>query len=132
MPGALARIRRVPGLGLFGPGPLSLNAKFGRESERDRKGRAAVTDRSTDEERAARQRTAQRQGLAYQGAFEAVIAILIAAGIGLWADQYFDTSPRYLLIGTVVGFTSFVLRLVRLGRQIHPDASEESEQDEQR
>ena len=91
-----------------------------------------MTDRSTDEERAARQRTAQRQGLAYQGAFEAVIAILIAAGIGLWADQYFDTSPRYLLIGTVVGFASFVLRLVRLGRQLHPDASEESEQDEQR
>jgi F0F1-type ATP synthase assembly protein I len=95
-------------------------------------GRAAVTDRSTDEERAARQRTAQRQGLAYQGAFEAVIAILIGAGIGLWADQHFDTSPRYLLIGIVVGFTSFVLRLVRLGRQLHPDASAESEQDEQR
>jgi F0F1-type ATP synthase assembly protein I len=89
-----------------------------------------VTDRSTDKERAARQRTAQRQGLAYQGAFEAVIAILIAAGIGLWADQYFDTSPRYLLIGTVVGFASFVLRLVRLGHQLHPDASDESEQDE--
>jgi F0F1-type ATP synthase assembly protein I len=95
-----------------------------------------VTDRSTeeeeDEERAARERTARRQGLAYQGAFEAVIAILIAAGIGLWADQHFDTSPRYLLIGTVVGFASFVLRLVRLGRQLHPDASAENGQDEQR
>ena len=91
-----------------------------------------MTDRSTDEERAARQRTAQSQGLAYQGAFEAVFAILIAAGIGLWADRYFDTSPRYLLIGTGVGFASFVLRLLRLGRQLHPDASEESQQDEQR
>ena len=91
-----------------------------------------MTDRSTDEERAARQRTAQRQGLAYQGAFEAVFAILIAAGIGLWADRYFDTSPRYMLIGTAVGFASFVLRLLRLGRQLHPDASEESQQDEQR
>lgn len=78
------------------------------------------------------QRTARRQGLAYQGASEAVIAILIGAGIGFWADRYFDTSPRYLLIGMVVGFASFVLRLVRLGRQLYPDASEESEQDEQR
>ena len=91
-----------------------------------------MTDRSTDEERAARQRTAQRQGLAYQGAFEAVFAILIAAGIGLWADRHFDTTPRYLLIGVIVGFASFVLRLLRLGRQLHPDASEESQQDEQR
>lgn len=91
-----------------------------------------MTDRSTDEERAARQRTAQRQGLAYQGAFEAVIAILIAAGIGLWADRHFESSPRYLLIGIVVGFGSFVLRLVRLGRQLHPDAPEEGEQDERR
>jgi F0F1-type ATP synthase assembly protein I len=91
-----------------------------------------VTDRSSDEERAARQRTAQRQGLAYQGAFEAVVAILIAAGIGLWADRHFDTSPRYVLIGTIVGFAAFVMRLVRLGRQLYPDASEENEQNEQR
>ena len=91
-----------------------------------------MTDRSSDEERAARQRTARRQGLAYQGAFEAVVAILLGAGIGLWADRYFDTSPRYLLIGTIVGFGSFVLRLVRLGRQVYPDASEEREQDERR
>ena len=91
-----------------------------------------MTDRSTDEERAARQRTAQRQGLAYQGAFEAVFAILIAAGIGLWADRHFDTTPRYMLIGVVVGFAAFVLRLLQLGRQLHPDASEESQQDEQR
>ena len=37
-----------------------------------------------------------------------------------------------VLIGIVVGFGSFVLRLVRLGRQLHPDASEEGEQDERR
>jgi len=61
-----------------------------------------------------------------------VIAILIGAGIGLWADRHFDTSPRYLLIGMVVGFAAFVLRLVRLGHQLHPDASEQSEPDEQR
>lgn len=63
-------------------------------------------------------RQASRQGLAYQGAFEAVIAILIAAGIGLWVDGRYDTSPWGLLIGTVVGFTSFVLRLLRLGKRL--------------
>ncbi len=70
----------------------------------------------TAERQGERDRAARRQNAAYQGAFEAVIAILIAAGIGYWADQRFGTSPRYLLIGVVVGFVSFVLRLVRLGR----------------
>ena len=65
------------------------------------------------------------QGLAYQGAFEAVVAILIASGIGLWADSHFGTSPRYLLIGTAVGFGSFVLRLVRLGRRLQELAAEQ-------
>lgn len=73
--------------------------------------------RESDERRAKR-----RQGLAYQGAFEAVFAVLIAAGLGLWADDHFRTSPRYLLLGTAIGFGSFVLRLVRLGRQLNdPD-----------
>jgi F0F1-type ATP synthase assembly protein I len=75
-----------------------------------------------------RQRAARRQGIAYQGAFEAFVAILIAMGIGYYADQRFGTSPRYLLIGTGVGFAAFVLRLVRLGRQIQSlsDASDDS------
>jgi F0F1-type ATP synthase assembly protein I len=61
---------------------------------------------------------ARRQGIAYQGATEAFLAILIAIGIGYWADRHFGTSPLYLLIGTGVGFAAFVLRLFRLGRQI--------------
>ena len=75
---------------------------------------------------AQRRRAARRQGIAYQGAFEAFVAILIAMGIGYWVDQRFGTSPLYLLIGTGVGFASFVLRLVRLGRQIQnlSDASD--------
>ncbi len=83
----------------------------------------------TAERQGERDRAARRQNAAYQGAFEAVIAILIAAGIGYWADQRFGTSPRYLLIGVVVGFVSFVLRLVRLGRLLQEpppgDAGEE-------
>jgi F0F1-type ATP synthase assembly protein I len=63
-------------------------------------------------------RTARRQGIAYQGASEAFVAILITIGIGYWADRHFGTSPLYLLIGAGVGFGAFVLRLFRLGRQI--------------
>ncbi len=72
------------------------------------------------EERVAAEEVARRQGRAYQGAFEAVFAILIAAGIGLWVDSRFETSPWGLAIGTILGFGSFVLRLLRLGKQLHP------------
>jgi len=61
---------------------------------------------------------ARRQGAAYQGALEAVFAILIAGGIGYWADGHFGTSPWLLLLGFVIGFGSFVLRLFQLGRQL--------------
>ncbi len=70
----------------------------------------------TAERHGKRDRAARRQNAAYQGAFEAVFSILIAAGIGYWADQRFETSPRYLLIGVVVGLSSFVLRLLRIAR----------------
>ena len=60
----------------------------------------------------------RRQNLAYQGAFEATLAILICAGFGLWLDGRFDTSPLWLLVGIATGFASFVLRLLRLGRQL--------------
>lgn len=65
-----------------------------------------------------KQTQARRQGLAYQAASEAVFAILIAAGLGYWADSHFETSPWLLLIGLGLGFTAFVLRLLRLGRQL--------------
>jgi len=55
-------------------------------------------------------------GAVYQGAFEAVIALLIAAGFGYWLDGRLDTAPWLLLIGTAIGFASFTVRLVRLGR----------------
>ncbi len=70
----------------------------------------------TAERQGERDRAARRQNAAYQGAFEAVMAILIVTGIGYWADQRFDTAPRYLLIGVVVGLSSFVLRLLRIAR----------------
>ena len=61
---------------------------------------------------------ARRKGLAYQGAVEAVLAIPITIGIGYWLDGRFHTSPILLLLGAGVGFGAFVLRLLRLGRQL--------------
>ena len=73
----------------------------------------------------------RRQGAVYQGAFEAVFALLIAAGFGYWLDGYFDTAPVLLLIGTAIGFASFTLRLIRLGRWMHDaDLNESGEVDE--
>ena len=63
--------------------------------------------------------SARRDGVAYQGALEAVFAILIAGGIGTWADGHFGTSPWLLILGFVIGFGSFVLRLFQLGRRLN-------------
>lgn len=57
---------------------------------------------------------------------EAVLAVPIAVGFGYWADTHFGTSPRYLLVGAVIGFCAFVLRLVRMG----PGADESPADDE--
>lgn len=75
-------------------------------------------------------RRATRQGLAYQGAFEAVFAILITAGIGWWIDGRYETSPWGLVTGTAIGFTSFVIRLLRLGKGLQElaDSVEEDEE----
>ena len=68
----------------------------------------------------------RRQGAVYQGAFEAVIALLIAVGFGYWLDGYFDTAPWLLLIGTAIGFASFTVRLIRLGRWMKGEYSGDS------
>ncbi len=51
---------------------------------------------------------------AYQGAMEAGFSIIIAILLGYWADEHFGTAPRYLIVGSVVGFGSMVLRLMRM------------------
>ena len=60
----------------------------------------------------------RRFGVAYQGAFEAVFAIVIGAGLGFAVDRRFGTDPWGVVIGLVLGFGGFVLRLVRLGRAV--------------
>ncbi len=86
--------------------------------------RSPVTDRQDEKKSQAGQ--GRRQGAVYQGAFEAVIALLIAAGFGYWLDGYFDTAPWLLLIGTAIGFASFTVRLMRLGRWMKGENSGDS------
>jgi F0F1-type ATP synthase assembly protein I len=64
----------------------------------------------------------RRLGRAYQGAVESVIAVAVGAGIGAWADSRLGTSPFLLVMGVLIGFGSFVLRLVRLMRGLTPPA----------
>lgn len=59
----------------------------------------------------------------YQGAFEAVIAFLVAALFGYWLDGYFDTTPVLLLVGIVIGFASLTVRLIRLGRWVEEESN---------
>jgi len=68
------------------------------------------------------------QAKAYNSVFEAVGAIIIAALMGWFADDYFDTKPRYLIIGVIIGFAAFVLRLMRMAKdyQASLEASEGS------
>jgi ATP synthase protein I len=65
-----------------------------------------------------RQLRFRRAGTAYQGAIESVFAILIGVGLGYGADAVFGTSPWGVLVGLALGFGAFVLRLIRLARQL--------------
>jgi F0F1-type ATP synthase assembly protein I len=62
----------------------------------------------------------RRAASAYQGAIEAVIAVVITTGAGYWLDQRFETSPTFLFVGLGIGFCSFVLRLWRLRPLMEP------------
>lgn len=65
-------------------------------------------------------------GRAYQGAIEAIFAIVIATLVGYWMDTRFGTSPRWLIVGAIVGFGAFVLRLTRMATLIE-ETSQEAE-----
>jgi len=68
-----------------------------------------------------------RKGAAYEGAFEAIIAILVGLGLGYWADHYFGTDPIGLIVGVVVGFGAFVLRLLRLQRLLEDQEDDDED-----
>lgn len=69
---------------------------------------------------------AQAGSDAYQGAFEAVGSVLVACGVGFWVDRQWETAPYGVLVGAVVGFAAMVLRLLRLGKELHPDGGANS------
>ena len=77
--------------------------------------------------RGLRRPSLQKMGGAYQAALEAVFAIPVAVAFGYFVDKHFGTSPMFLLVGVVMGFAAFVLRLVRLGRSIPPTQGDGSE-----
>ena len=72
------------------------------------------------------------QTRAYEGAFEAVVSVIAAIGLGYWADTYFDSEPIGLFLGAVIGFAAMVLRLVRLGRQVESGLQDEPEDELQK
>ena len=59
-------------------------------------------------------------GRAYQASFEAVLAVAVGGAAGGYADQRFGTAPFLLMLGVLLGFGTFVLRLVRLMRELAP------------
>ena len=73
-----------------------------------------------------RMATRSQAGGAYEGAFEAVGAILIATLLGYGFDEHYGTTPTGVLVGAAIGFGAFVLRLVRLGRRVQAAADAEA------
>ena len=69
-------------------------------------------------------------GSAYQGALEAGLAVAISVGLGVFADDYFDTSPWFLFAGLGIGFGAFIVRLYRLTGE--PDGQQKNVQKEKK
>jgi F0F1-type ATP synthase assembly protein I len=74
---------------------------------------------------------------AYQGAIEAVTAMVFCALAGWWIDGRLDSGPIGLFLGMGIGFAAFLLRLLRikaptLGRaNLPPAPASEREEDEE-
>lgn len=49
---------------------------------------------------------------------ESVFAIVVGTGIGYWVDTKYGTEPRWLIVGAIVGFAAFVLRLARMAKLV--------------
>jgi len=70
----------------------------------------------------------RRGAKAYQAALEAVFAIPIAGGLGYWGDSHFGTEPILLIVGLVLGFATFVVRLVRMRGLVEESSKEERDE----
>lgn len=60
-----------------------------------------------------------KSGGVYQAAMEASLAVAICVAAGVWSDNYFETSPGFLLVGLGIGFGSFITRLMRLTKGLN-------------
>ena len=78
---------------------------------------------ANEEEATTRSSLNRKQASAYQGAFEAVLAVPIAVGFGYWAGGHLGSSTTGVIVGAVIGFASMVLRLTRM----RPEPAETSE-----
>jgi len=83
-----------------------------------------VAERPKDTEHVTHRRPPNYAGVAYQGSVEAVLSILIGAGLGYAADRYLSTAPWLMVLGLSLGFAAFVRRLMSLARQL--DAREKA------
>lgn len=45
-------------------------------------------------------------------------AMLVYVGIGYAVDRWLDTSPKYLIIGSIAGMVSFFVQLFRLTKEM--------------
>lgn len=75
------------------------------------------------------QATKRSMASAYQGAIEAVAAMVMCALAGWWIDGRLGSGPIGLFVGMGIGFAAFLLRLLRiqaptLGRAVQPGTQE--------
>lgn len=74
---------------------------------------------------------------AYQGAIEAVVAMVFCALAGWWIDGRLGSEPIGLFVGMGIGFAAFLLRLLRikaptLGKADLPPPSRDEDEDDDR
>lgn len=75
--------------------------------------------------------TKRSMASAYQGAIEAVVAMVFCALAGWWIDGRLGSEPIGLFVGMGIGFAAFLLRLLRiqaptLGRAVRPGETSET------
>lgn len=89
--------------------------------------RRLVPDQNRDRDlnRTGSQTGSQLSGQVYQGAVEAVFSIPVGVGLGWLADRQFGWAPIGLLVGAGIGFAAFVLRLVRLGKDMQAETAKQ-------
>jgi F0F1-type ATP synthase assembly protein I len=95
-------------------GPAARELRPGREQE--------LSKRQRDSEGSGSGGLGSKEAKAYQWAFEAVLSIPIAMGLGYWADRAWGTSPIGLVVGAVLGFAAFVRRLISMRSLVPPAA----------